>query len=155
MPGSGPLPWNQRQQRPRIGQVCPFSQHILRAAAARVQCRGGHQSGFDQIAVDIAQNGHEIVIILHRLASVPAFKQTAVPLITTVVAVDVPSAQPAHYLADGLFIPTLPQQQVQVVWHQAPGIQSESALSLVLPQPFQKSLVIPLVLEDPLLVASA
>ena len=64
------------------------------------------------------------------------------------------SAGLAHPLK-GTCPPLVRKTQVRGVWHQAPGIQSESSLSLVLPQPFHKSPVIHPVMEDPLPVSSA
>ena len=105
--------------------------------------------------MNVPQDGQKIAVVLHCLAFVTAFKQRAASLIAAVVAKNVPGAQSSHDLVDGLAFLAFPQQQVQVVRHEAVRKQLETAQVFVLTQAFQEGPAVLFIMKNPLIVGTA
>ena len=128
---------------------------MVTIAGPGVLLRGGHHVGGDRVEFDIPVTGQQIGVGIDQAGLVSAFPQGAA---TAVGLVDIGNVQPADVLQDLGDAPIcmlLGQQQVDVIGHQAIGMEFDVITAAALPQNLKVILVVVIGEETGIAVVAA
>jgi hypothetical protein len=119
-----------------------------RQAGPRPLLRPSHQAGTQGIALDVAQDGQPVVILLDGEGPKPPLPDVAAPPVALAVAVPRGGQQPLHPRAQ-LLIGAGPQDRVKMIRQQTKGHQPHGQACTGLPEDPDKAVVIVGVVENP------
>ena len=154
-PGSSPRA--SRRGRPSRGarrERVAAAAGVGRVARPRIIVRVGDHRGAKRVGLDVAQDGPQVLVVLHRRALEPALPDVADAAVPLVVSPGVGDEERLHDPPDG-HAGLGSEDEVEVVGHQAVAVEAEQEAELRLAERGEEGVVVGVVVEDFLAVVAA